>query len=156
MPFITSSLRVWALCLMPTVAGLAAPNPVTQQAARHKPVVRKAAPQKATRSLAPVRPMVAVPCSATPVDVPITLRGGVKGRNGLPLAGATIWVSGTTQQVTVTNSAGNFNITLPDASPVGLSCGYEGYKQQALFLQTPGQQQDVVFTLQATTGRRKH
>ncbi|TGD79809.1 carboxypeptidase-like regulatory domain-containing protein [Hymenobacter wooponensis] len=151
-------LRVCALVIVSTVAAVAAPDPVKRPTGTSKPSSRKvAASHKVTRSLAPVRPAVVMPTSeATPVDYPVTLRGGVKGRNGMPLAGATIWISGTTKQVTVTNAAGNFNIVLPDAGPIGLSCGYGGYKQQSMFLQAPSQQQDVFFTLQALDGRRKH
>ncbi|QJX45483.1 hypothetical protein HMJ29_00430 [Hymenobacter taeanensis] len=150
------ALRIMGLLVASMAVAAATPGPTIRKTATSTRAPKAAIKLMATRRVARLQPMRVVPLKqALRNQTPVTLTGAVTGQNGIPLAGATVWVSGTTKQVAVTNAAGSFSITLPSAEPIGLSCGYGGYKQQAMFLQSPEQQRGVIFTLQATNQRQR-
>ena len=57
--------------------------------------------------------------------------------NGLPLAGATIWVVGHLRQMAVANADGDFRLTLPAQTPVQLSYAAAGYQGEVVVLPRP-------------------
>lgn len=140
-------ILVWA-CHLSAIAG---------------PVISKkkaAAPKKAVAArpavVKPLQPLRVTP----PVDImhdhsPVTVTGGVTGADGMPLPGATVWLTNTHQAVAVTNAAGDFTFTLPNNATVSLTCGYGGTQQQMVVVVSPNQREGIFFNLPVAATRRR-
>ncbi|RTQ47529.1 hypothetical protein EJV47_19110 [Hymenobacter gummosus] len=81
----------------------------------------------------------------------VKLAGWVTGPDGMPLPGATVWLTATRQQFTVTNAQGDFLLTLPSNAAVSLTIGYEGYEEQVVVVSQPRQENGVAVTLKPAT-----
>lgn len=99
---------------------------------------RNQPPGPAARLAGPAVPVVVAPTGSVPAaTVPVTISGSVTDANGLPLAGATIWVVGHLRQMAVTNADGDFRLTLPAQTPVQLSYAAAGYQGEVVVLPRP-------------------
>ncbi|GAA4384987.1 hypothetical protein GCM10023186_27910 [Hymenobacter koreensis] len=86
---------------------------------------------------------------------PVALAGWVTGADGMPLPGATVWLTGSTHKLaTVTNAKGDFVLTLPNNAPVSLTVGFAGYENQTVVLTQPRLQKGLSVELKQTVSRR--
>ncbi|MCA8832148.1 carboxypeptidase-like regulatory domain-containing protein [Hymenobacter pini] len=125
------------------------------------PVITKkktAAPAKveAVQPAATAPRPAAAPVEAARTNTSVTITGAVTGADGMPLPGATVWLTNAPQVVAVTNSAGDFTFTLPSNAAVSISCGYGRAQQQQELLVAPNQREVLFFNLPVAATRRRH
>jgi hypothetical protein len=77
----------------------------------------------------------------------VTVSGSITDAEGLPLPGATVWNPSTREMLAVTNSQGEFTLTLPTNAAVTLTCGYAGFVDQQIKLRQPHRNNDFVISL---------
>lgn len=126
--------------LLVTTASTAGTRPLALRPGPPKPAMPLS---KITRS----RPSAPPGGAAGPVAAPgesfpaasssVTISGSVTDANGLPLAGATVWVVGHLRQMGITNAEGDFTLTLPARTPVQLSYAAAGYQSEVVLLPHP-------------------
>lgn len=90
----------------------------------------------------PVKP------SSAATSRPVAFAGIITDQAGMPLPGATVWVTGTPQLVAVTNVLGEFVLLLPNNSPVQLSCGFIGFQQENVAVARPRAKKDFYISMQ--------
>ena len=125
-----SALALVAALLAPATAGATGTKPLSE-APKNQP------PAPANRSDGAAAPAAAPLASAPAASTPVTISGSVTDANGLPLAGATVWVVGHLRQMSVTNAEGDFTLTLPARTPVQLSYAAVGYQNEVVLLPRP-------------------
>ena len=116
------------------------------QAGSHRPGPAAGQPPKKT-SKGPLTVPIAQPTEAMPaaapsdgtpaISAPVLISGSITDANGLPLAGATVWVVGQLRRMSVTNAEGDFTLALPGRSPVRLSYAAAGYQSEVVLLAHP-------------------
>ncbi|MCB2376597.1 carboxypeptidase-like regulatory domain-containing protein [Hymenobacter sp. BT635] len=144
---------VAALTLASGTGFAAATGPATagKPAAQH-PKKRPATPK--TGKVAKLAPLLIAPTTDILHDhSPVTLSGWVTGADGMPLPGATVWLTNTRRQTTVTNRQGDFILALPNNAPVSLTIGCAGYQEQVVMLSQPREQNGVNVALRLTARR---
>ena len=139
-----NSTRILALLIIGAGLLFGVPN---AQAAGHRPGPAAGQPlKKTTKAPLTVRvaqPTEAVPAAAVPpggtpaASAPVLVSGSITDANGLPLAGATVWVVGQLRRMSVTNAEGDFTLALPGRSPVRLSYAAAGYQSEVVLLARP-------------------
>ncbi|KAA9338189.1 hypothetical protein F0P96_04905 [Hymenobacter busanensis] len=140
---------LFAACLLMVTFGTAqaADTPaVAGKAAVHKPAAKPAA--RTARAVTSLKPTLVAP--ATDIlheHFAVTVSGNVTNPEGLPLPGATIWVTSKRDVLAVTNADGEFTLTLPTNAPIVLSCGYAGFEDQLIPLRQPRRQNLVSVNL---------
>ncbi|GAB3835637.1 hypothetical protein GCM10028821_32410 [Hymenobacter jeollabukensis] len=78
----------------------------------------------------------------------VSVAGTITAPDGQPLPGATIWKTNTREILAVTNSQGEFNLTLPTNARMTLTCGYAGFEDQQLLLSQPQRRNLFVISLE--------
>ncbi|MFD2717611.1 carboxypeptidase-like regulatory domain-containing protein [Hymenobacter monticola] len=123
----TASAAAPAATAMPTAAPASAPEPAPEAAA----------PAPAAASAAPAS---------------VTMSGKIEDENGKPLAGATVFLKGSSKG-TSTDANGNYSMEVPAGSDNTLIYGYGGYEDQEI--RSRGTQPvDVTLTPRAKKKRR--
>lgn len=117
------------------------------RASGEKPL--KPAPKAAPAVAAPAASTAPVP--AAPETFAVTVSGSITTAEGLPLPGATVWISSPRQILAVTNAQGEFTLTLPTNNAVTLTCGYAGCSDQQIRLRQPHRNNDLSITMEPVT-----
>jgi hypothetical protein len=148
-----TSAIILLLNILTFISGAVAAPISPALAARKAPASRRPAKHVAGRTasvrrLQPVR-VLAISNVARPTR-PVLVSGSVRGANGLPLPGATVWVAGARQLIAVANESGDFTLLLPSAAAVSLTFGYTGAGQETTTLAAPSAKQFLVLALPTT------
>ncbi|PJJ59914.1 carboxypeptidase-like regulatory domain-containing protein [Hymenobacter chitinivorans] len=149
-----------ALLTLTLLTGPAArANDSTPAAKQTKPAPARTAKKRtaaagATAKVTKLQPVQVAPARDVMNDHrPLTLAGWVTGADGLPLPGATVWMTNTHAPAVVTNGQGDFLLALPSNAPVSLTIGCAGYHDQVVMLNQPHLQNGVSVALQPLARR---
>ncbi|MCC2548041.1 carboxypeptidase-like regulatory domain-containing protein [Hymenobacter sp. BT175] len=106
---------------------------------------------KRTVKFTALKPLKVVPTTDIFSDHrPVTLTGWVTGADGMPLSGATVWITnGVQKQVSVTDAKGDFVMSLPNNATISLTVGYAGYENRTVVLTQPRKQNGVSISLES-------
>ncbi|MCC3159814.1 carboxypeptidase-like regulatory domain-containing protein [Hymenobacter sp. 15J16-1T3B] len=119
--------------------------------ARKASTVKPAKGVSKTAAVAPTRlkaTLVAPSSDILHEHFAVRVAGTITAPDGQPLPGATIWKTNTREILAVTNSQGDFTLTLPTNARVTLTCGYAGYEDQQLMLSQPQRNNLYVISLE--------
>ncbi|RAK70475.1 carboxypeptidase regulatory-like domain-containing protein [Hymenobacter edaphi] len=138
--------------LLFTVASFASASAATGVPARRAGTVKPAA-KGAARPAAAAPTRIKTQLVAPSTDVlhahfPVRVAGTITAPDGQPLPGATVWKTNTREILAVTNSQGEFTLTLPTNARLTLTCGYAGFEDQLLLLSQPERTNLFVISLE--------
>ena len=125
----------------------------TTTAAATAPVAAAAAPEAEAAPAAPAPAPAAAPEPAAPTTTTTTLAGKIEDENGRPLAGATVFLKGSSK-VASTDASGSYSIEVPAGGENVLTYGYGGYDDETITARG-SKAVNVTLTPHAKTGRKR-
>jgi hypothetical protein len=103
-----------------------------------------------------LKPLFVAPTAALQPAQLVDLEGQVLSEAGLPIAGASVWLTNTKlRQVAVTNADGMFRFQLPNDLPASLTIGYAGMHEETVTMAQPSSQVALSVVLHPQKRKRR-